>query len=71
MLLDTGMRIGETLKLETEDIDIDKKAKFIPAEVAKSHKDRYVFFSNTMDQILRKWIDYHSFDIFIVQKKNL
>lgn len=58
LLLDTGMRIGETLKLKTEDIDIDKKAIFISAEICKGRKDRYVFFSNTMQTILRKWIDY-------------
>lgn len=58
LLLDTGMRIGETLNLKTEDVDIEKKAIYIPAEISKGRKDRYVFFSITMQQILRKWIDY-------------
>ena len=58
LLMDTGMRIGETLNLKMEDVIIDKKAIFIPAEIAKGGKDRYVFFSTIMQGILRKWIDY-------------
>lgn len=58
LLLDTGMRIGETLALKIDDVDIEKKAIFIPSKITKGRKDRYVFFSNTMQQILRKWIDY-------------
>lgn len=58
LLLDTGMRIGETLNLKTEDILIDKKAVFIPTEITKGRKDRYVFFSTIMQNILKKWIDY-------------
>lgn len=52
------MRIGETLNLKTEDVDIEKKDIYIQAEISKGRKDRYVFFSITMQQILRKWIDY-------------
>ncbi|MEW9989374.1 tyrosine-type recombinase/integrase [Clostridium butyricum] len=58
LLMDTGMRIGETLNLKMEDVIIDKKSIFIPAEIAKGRKDRYVFFSTIMQGILRKWIDY-------------
>ncbi|MGL4848972.1 MAG: tyrosine-type recombinase/integrase [Clostridium sp.] len=58
LLMDTGMRIGETLSLNTEDILIDKKAIFILADIAKGRKDRYVFFSTIMQGILRKWLDY-------------
>ena len=58
LLMDTGMRIGETLNLKSEDVLIDKKAIFIPCEINKGRKDRYVFFSMTMQQIIRKWIDY-------------
>lgn len=58
LLMDTGMRIGETLNLKVEDVLIDKKAIFIPAEINKGRKDRYVFFSTTMQQLLRRWIDY-------------
>lgn len=58
LLMDTGMRIGETLSLKIEDVLIDKKAIFIPADITKSRKDRYVFFSITMQTLLRKWMDY-------------
>lgn len=50
LLLDTGMRIGETLKLKMENILIDKKAIFIPMKINKGRKDRYVFFSMTMQK---------------------
>lgn len=58
LLMDTGMRIGETLNLKIDDVLIDKKAIFIPCEINKGRKDRYVFFSMTMQQLLRKWMDY-------------
>lgn len=58
LLLDTGMRIGETLNLKTENILIDKKAIFIPTEINKGRRDRYVFFSTTMQIMLRRWMDY-------------
>lgn len=48
LLMDTGMRIGETLNLKMDDVLIDKRAIFIPAEIAKGRKDRYVFFSTIM-----------------------
>ena len=58
LLMDTGMRIGETLNLKSDNVLIEKKAIFIPAEIAKGRKDRYVFFSTIMQSILRKWLDY-------------
>lgn len=58
LLMDTGMRIGETLSLKTEDLIIDKKAIFIRAEICKGRKDRYVFFSTTMQTILKRWINH-------------
>lgn len=58
LLMDTGMRIGETLSLKDEDIYLDRKAIFIPCEINKGRKDRYVFFSSTMQRVLYKWMDY-------------
>lgn len=58
LIFDTGMRLGETLALKLEDIDVDRKTILIPALVTKGKKDRYVFFSNTMASILRKWLEY-------------
>lgn len=58
LLFDTGMRIGETLMLKTDDVLIDKKAIFIGCDINKGRRDRYVFFSNKMQKILRRWMDY-------------
>lgn len=58
ILIDTGMRIGETLSLKTENILLDKKAIFITAETAKGRKDRHVFFSTIMQTLLKRWLDY-------------
>lgn len=59
LLLDTGMRIGETLKLTKDYILLDSKAIFLPQDITKGRKDRYVYFGNKMQVILRKWLDYH------------
>lgn len=58
LIMDTGMRLGETLALQCDDVDIERRAILIPADIAKSKKDRYVFFSNTMAGILRRWLQY-------------
>lgn len=58
LLTDTGMRIGECLALTTENILLDKRAIFIPQDVTKGKKDRYVFFGITMQKILKRWIGY-------------
>ncbi|MEW9093714.1 MAG: tyrosine-type recombinase/integrase [Clostridiaceae bacterium] len=58
LLMDTGMRIGETLSLTEKDVLLDKRAIFISADIAKGRRDRYVFYSITMQKILSRWIDY-------------
>lgn len=58
LIMDTGMRLGETLNLNDLDIDIDKRIILIPGEIAKSKKDRYVFFGNSTAALLRKWLQY-------------
>lgn len=58
LIFDTGMRLSETLNLKLEDIDLERRTILIPAEINKGRKDRYVFFSNTMANILRKWLQY-------------
>ncbi len=47
LIMDTGMRLGKTLSLTIDDIDIDRRSISIPADITKSKKERYVFFSNT------------------------
>jgi integrase/recombinase XerD len=58
LIFDTGMRLSETLNLKLEHIDIEVRNILIPAEINKGKKDRYVFFSNTMATMVRKWIQY-------------
>lgn len=58
LIMDTGMRLGETLSLTIDDIDLDRRVILIPAEVTKGKKERYVFFSNTMAGVLRRWLQF-------------
>lgn len=58
LLMDTGLRVGECLSLNENDVLLDKRAIFISANICKSRKDRYVFYSPTMQKILSRWIDY-------------
>lgn len=58
LIMDTGMRLGETLSLTIDDIDLNRRAVLIPADITKSKKERYVFFSNTMTGILRRWLQF-------------
>lgn len=58
LIVDTGMRIGETLALNVDSVDLDRRAILITADIAKSRKDRYVFYSQTMSRLLRRWIQY-------------
>ena len=58
LLMDTGMRVTECLELTLENIDLKNKTIFISGEIAKGRRDRYVFFSNVMQTILKRWINY-------------
>ena len=58
LIMDTGMRLGETLSLTIDDIDLDRRVVLIPSYITKSMKERYVFFSNTMCGILRRWLQF-------------
>lgn len=56
LILDSGMRIGECLKIEMKDIDMNERMIFLPAENTKGRENRYVFFSTKMCRILQKWL---------------
>ena len=58
LILDTGMRLGETLLIENSFIDYTKRCIFLPAEITKGKKDRYVFFSNKTSLELKRWVQY-------------
>lgn len=74
LIMDTGMRVGETLSLTIDNLNIDRRYIEIPAEITKGKKDRFVFFSNTMSGILRSWLQYKdryvdSMDLVFCTKK--
>jgi len=58
LIFDTGMRLGETLSLNTYNIDILRRTILIPADATKSRKDRAVFFSQNMSKLLQRWLKY-------------
>lgn len=58
LLIDTGMRIGECLSSKINNVDLNKRVIFISGEIAKGKKDRYVFYSYTMANMMRKWINF-------------
>lgn len=58
LLTDTGMRVGECLSLKEDNVLNDRRAIFISSDICKGRKDRYVFYSPTMQRILNTWIDY-------------
>lgn len=58
IIYDSGMRLGECLLIKIEDIDLDRRAIFISADIAKGRKDRFVFFSQAMLKQLKRWINY-------------
>jgi integrase/recombinase XerD len=58
MIIDTGMRIGECLLVGINHLDLIKRCILLVSENTKSNKDRYVYFSQTMQQELRRWLQY-------------
>lgn len=58
LLMDTGMRISECLLIRIEDVDINKRAIFLPAQNTKGKKDRIVYFSNEMNLLIKRWLKY-------------
>lgn len=58
LLLDTGMRLGECLKIKIEDVDMTDRTICLPAENTKGRKTRFVFFSVTTGKTLQRWMRY-------------
>lgn len=56
LLLDTGMRLGECLKITTEDLDMQERTIVLPAENTKGRRTRTVFFSVKMARTLGRWM---------------
>lgn len=58
LILDTGMRLGETLLIEVTHVDLSKRCILLPAENTKGKRDRDVFFSKKMALELKRWLQY-------------
>lgn len=58
LMLDTGMRIGETLSIEMKQLDLFEQTIYLPAEKTKSRKGRMVFFSTSGKVSLRLYIQH-------------
>ena len=56
LLMDTGMRLGECLKIKVEDVDMTERTICLPAENTKGRKTRFVFFSVTTARSLQRWM---------------
>lgn len=56
LIMDTGMRLNETLNLTINDVDFVRRTILIPAELSKGRKDRVVFYSQTMSKLLHRWL---------------
>ena len=58
LLMDTGMRIGECLLIETDDVDFKDCIILLKAENTKRKAERYVFFSKKMSIKLKQWLQF-------------
>ena len=58
LILDTGMRLGECLRVTTDDIDMDDRTICLPAENTKGRRTRFVFFSVKTAKSLQRWLRY-------------
>jgi integrase len=52
--IETGMRLSEQLTLRWENIDINKRTAYLPAELTKTKKSRTVALTNNALEVLRE-----------------
>lgn len=57
LIYSAGLRIGESVKIRREDINLDRKTVFIIA--GKGKKDRYSVLSNKVVEVLKMYIKVH------------
>lgn len=58
LIIDTGMRLGETLLIKLPDLDIVRRSIYLHAENTKGKKSRIVFFSAEMERNLKRWLQF-------------
>lgn len=60
LMLDSGTRLGETLSVETEQLDLAARTLTLPADKTKGRKERTVFFSQRTAKELRRWFRFRA-----------
>ena len=58
LMLDSGTRLGETLSIEVDQLDIVDRSLYLPASKTKGRKSRTVFFSPKTAKELRRWLQF-------------
>ena len=58
IMLDSGTRLGETLSIENDQINLVERTIYLPAEKTKGRKERTVFFSLKTARELRHWLQF-------------
>ncbi len=65
LIYSAGLRIGESIKLRKEDINLDRKQVFIIA--AKGKKDRYSVLSEKVVQLLKVYLEEYKPDYWLFE----
>jgi integrase len=65
LLSSSGMRIGETLQLQLDDVDMEHNTIAIRREYTKSGNSRHAFFSTETKEYLEEWL--HNRDRYLEQ----
>lgn len=58
LMLDSGTRLGETLSIEMDQLDLLDRCVLLPADKTKGRKARTVYFSEKTTKELRRWIQF-------------
>ena len=58
LMLDSGTRLGETLSIEIDEVDLIAKCVHLPASKTKGRKSRTVFFSSRTATEMRRWLEF-------------
>lgn len=58
LMLDSGTRLGETLSIEMDQLDLLDRCVVLPADKTKGRRTRTVYFSEKTAKEMRRWIQY-------------
>lgn len=58
LMLDCGMRLGETLSIEMRQVNLMERSILLPADKTKGRKERQVYFAQKTAIELRRWMQY-------------